>query len=347
MEKKIMYITVAVIAVLLVGGIGAALLLSDNSSKSTQSIKIVMIKSTSTSTAYSPLDQSAVLTYANNSADGGYPISRYLYLYTNGNASNLSGAEITWLNWILTTGKGQKNATDAGFYALPADVQAAMKAQLAGATGTTTGSIVQSGSTTMLEMANLWQSAFVKENPGITISLNFPGSGTGIQNLMDGKCDIAQASRAMKSSEKNNHTNPNYWPVEYKVAVDGIAIIVNSDNNITTLTIPQLKGIYNGTYTNWNQVGGKDQAIVLYGRDSSSGTYDYFHNTTLGQLPSAKMQQFSSTAPIVQQCKDNKGAIGYVGIGYAKEATASQTVMEGGNSIISLIQLADVRVTSD
>ncbi|HEY3420896.1 MAG TPA: substrate-binding domain-containing protein [Methanomassiliicoccales archaeon] len=348
MEKKVMYISVAVIAILLVAGIGAALLLSNNSSNSTPSIKIVTIKATSSSTAYSPLDQAAVLEYANNSANGGYPISRYLYLYTHGNVTTLTGAEISWLNWILTTSKGQKNASDAGFYSLPSDIQAAMQAKLAGTTGTSTGSIVQSGSTTMLEMANLWQASFAKDYPGITISLNFPGSGTGIQNLKEGKCDIAQASRAIKASELVNTTDPSYQPMEFKVAVDGIAIIVNSDNSITSLTIDQLRQIYNGNYTNWNQVGGKDQAIVLYGRDSSSGTYDYFHNTTMGQLPSATMQQFSSTAPIVQQCKDNKGAIGYVGIGYAKEATtASQTVMEGGNSIISLIQAAEIRLSRD
>lgn len=343
MEKKVMYITVAVIAVLLVAGIGAALLLSNNSNKATPSIKILTISANTSSTAYSPLDQTAVLSYANNSANGGYPLSRYLYLYTNGNAT---GAEWTWINYVLSTGQGQKNASDAGFYALPADIQASMKAQLGSGPGASTGSIVESGSTTMLEMANLWQASFAKSYPGITVSLNYPGSGPGIQNLMDGKCDIAQASRAMKQSEKDNMTAHGGWPVEYKVAVDGIAIIVNSDNTLTTMTMDQLKQIDNGNYTNWNQVGGKDQAIVLYGRDSASGTYDYFNQTVLGgKLPSASMQQFSSTAPIVQQVKDNKGGVGYVGIGYAKEATASQTVMEGGNSVISQIMLSGVKAS--
>jgi len=343
MEKKVMYITIGVIAILLVAGLGAALLLSNNSSNSTPNIKILTISANTSSTAYSPLDQNAVLEFANNSANGGYPLSRYLYLYTNGNAT---GAEWTWINYVLSTSQGQKNASDAGFYALPADIQAAMKAQLGAGPGASTGSIVESGSTTMLEMANLWQASFVKANPGITVSLNYPGSGPGIQNLMDGKCDIAQASRAMKSSEKNNMTAHGGWPVEYKVAVDGISIIVNSDNALTTMTMDQLKQIYNGNYTNWNQVGGKDQAIVLYGRDSASGTYDYFNQTVLGgKLPSASMQQFSSTAPIVQQVKDNKGGIGYVGIGYAKEATASQTVMEGGNSVISQIMLSGVKLS--
>ena len=343
MEKKVMYITVAVIAILLVAGIGAALLLSNNSSKATQSIKIVTIKEKANSTAFSPLDQDAVLSYANSSSSGGYALSRYLYLYTDGNAT---GAEWTWLNWILTSGKGQKNATDAGFYALPTDIQKVIQAKLIGGTGSSTGSIVQSGSTTMLEMANLWHSAFNKEYPGITISINYPGSGPGIQNLMDGKCDIAQASRAMKQSEKDNMTAHGGWPVEYKVAVDGMAIVVNSDNNITTLTLDQLKQIYNGNYSNWNQLGGQDKTITLYGRDAASGTGDYFIQTVLGGVaPSASMQQFTSTAPIIQQVKDNKGAVGYVGIGYAKEGTASQTLMEGGNSVTSLVQLSEMKLS--
>jgi phosphate transport system substrate-binding protein len=341
MEKKVMYVTVAVVAVLLIAGLGAAMLLSNNS-KTSASIKIITIKASPSATAYSPLDKDAVLTYANNSADGGYALSRYLYLYTNG---NVTGAEWTWLNWVLTASKGQKNATDAGFYSLPTNVLTAMQAQLAGRNGTASGTIVQSGSTTMLEMANLWQAAFAKDYPGITISLNYPGSGAGIQNLMDGKCDIAQSSRAIKQSEKDNITAHGGFVVEYKVAVDGIAIIVNGDNPVTTLTMDQLKQIYNGNYTNWNQVGGNDQAIALYGRDAASGTGDYFKTTVLGGVsPAASMQQFSSTAPIVQQCLDNKGAIGYVGIGYAKEATtASQTLMEGGNGVTALVQPSETR----
>jgi phosphate transport system substrate-binding protein len=339
MEKKIMYITVAVIAILLVAGIGAAVLLSNNSNNNPETLKIITIKANAGAVAYSPLDQDSVLRYANNSANGGYALSRYLYLYTSGNAT---GAEWTWLHWILTT--GQTDVVSAGFYSLPANVQSAMLAQLGAGPGSSTGSITQSGSTTMEEMANLWQNDSKVTYPGITVSLNYPGSGAGIQNLMDGKVDIAQASRAMKPSEKGNMTAHGHTPVEFKVAVDGIAIVVNSDNNITTLTLDQLKQIYNGNYTNWNQVGGKNEAISLYGRDSASGTGDFFNSAVLGgKAPIGTMQQMPSTALVVQQCKDNKGSIGYVGIGYAKEGTASQTLMEGGNSVLSLIQLSETK----
>ena len=340
MEKKVMYITVAVIVIILVAGIGAAVLLSKNNTSTPTTLKVITIKANAGAVAYSPLDEDSVLTYANNSANGGYPLSRYLYLYTAGNAT---GAEWTWIHWILTT--GQTDVVSAGFYALPANVQTAMLAQLGSGPGASTGSIVQSGSTTMEEMANLWQNDSKTTNPGITVSLNYPGSGPGIQALMDGTVDIAQASRAMKQSEKDNMTAHGRTPVEYKVAVDGIALVVNSDNNITTLTMDQLKQIYNGNYTNWNQVGGKDEAISLYGRTSASGTGDFFKSAVLkGVEPSATMQQMASNALVVQQCLDNKGSIGYVGVGYAKQGmTASQTVMEGGNSIVSMIQLAETK----
>ena len=94
-------------------------------------------------------------------------------------------------------------------------------------------------------MANLWQNDSKATYPGISVSLNFPGSGPGIQALMDGKCDIAQASRAMTATEEANITAHGGSVYEFKVAVDGISLIVNPDNNITTLSIPQLAKIYN------------------------------------------------------------------------------------------------------
>jgi ABC-type phosphate transport system substrate-binding protein len=317
MEKKIMYISVAVIAILLIAGIGAVVLLSNNNNNSNSSanVKILLIKTTDNSTAYSPLDEAAVLEHVNNTKAGGYDLARYLYLYTNGIPT---GASWSWIHWILTT--GQSDVENAGFYSLPANTQTAMLNLLGSGPGSSNGTIVESGSTTMEQMANLWQNDSKATYPGISVSLNFPGSGPGIQALMDGKCDIAQASRAMTATEEANITAHGGSVYEFKVAVDGISLIVNPDNNITTLSIPQLAKIYNGTYTNWDQVGGKNEAITLYGRDSSSGTAAYFDSAVLGgtNVPSASMQQFTSNAPIVQQVLDNKGSIGYVGIGYAK-----------------------------
>jgi phosphate transport system substrate-binding protein len=141
--------------------------------------------------------------------------------------------------------------------------------------------ISESGSTTMAEVAALWATEF-KNETGIKVTIDTPGSGTGITNFIQGKADIAQCSRAMKQSEKDQAAASGVTVTEWKVAVDGLAIITNKDNPVTTLSVTQLKGIYNGTITNWNQVGGNDQTIVLYGRDSASGSYASFKDMVLG-----------------------------------------------------------------
>jgi phosphate transport system substrate-binding protein len=111
-------------------------------------------------------------------------------------------------------------------------------------------------------------------------------------------------------------------PVEFKVAVDGIAIITHQSNTVTNLTIAQLRGIYNGTITNWNQVGGPDRSIDLYGRQSTSGTYAYFQeHVLLNGAYAASMNQMTGNAAIVQAVKINDGGIGYVGIGYVASAS--------------------------
>jgi len=187
--------------------------------------------------------------------------------------------------------------------------------------------ISESGSTTMAEVAALWATEF-KNETGIKVTVDTPGSGTGITNFIQGKADIAQCSRAMKQSEKDQAAASGMTVTEWKVAVDGLAIITNKDNPVTSLSVTQLKGIYNGTITNWNQVGGNDQAIVLYGRDSASGSYASFKDMVLGSDNySASMQQFNSNALIVPEVENNAGGIGYVGVGYAKEASNQLSIL--------------------
>lgn len=187
--------------------------------------------------------------------------------------------------------------------------------------------ISESGSTTMAEVAALWADEF-KTETGIKVTIDTPGSGTGITNFIQHKADIAQCSRAMKQSEKDQAAANNITVVEWKVAVDGLAIITNQANPVTNLSISQLKGIYNGTITNWNQVGGNDQAIVLYGRDSASGSYASFKDMVLGtDNYSASMQQFNTNALIVPEVEHNAGGIGYVGVGYAKEASNQLSIL--------------------
>jgi phosphate transport system substrate-binding protein len=185
-----------------------------------------------------------------------------------------------------------------------------------------TVTIKQKGSDTMLELCQLWSEAYHENNTNVNVDVSGGGSGVGIQALMDNQIDIAQSSRAMTTAEKDNLTAAGRAPVEISVAVDGISIIVNSGNGITSLTMDQLKGLYNGSVTNWNQVGGSDKTVTLYGRQSTSGTYQYFQEVVLSKGNySVNMNMLQGNSAIVDAVKSDQSGIGYVGIGYAKQAT--------------------------
>ncbi len=116
-------------------------------------------------------------------------------------------------------------------------------------------------------------------------------------------------------------------PVEFRVAIDGIAIVVHQTNSIGELTIEELRGIYNGTYTNWNQLGGPDRTIVSYGRQSTSGTYVFFQeHVLLNGDYRTDMQGMTGNSAIVSAISADQGGIGYVGIGYAVGATGINVV---------------------
>jgi phosphate transport system substrate-binding protein len=187
--------------------------------------------------------------------------------------------------------------------------------------------ITQKGSDTMLELAVAWAENFRVDGQNITVEVSGGGSGTGISALIAKQVEIAQSSRQIKSSEYAQAQAAGLDPVEFKVAVDGIAIITHQSNTVTNLTIAQLRGIYNGTITNWNQVGGQDRSIALYGRQSTSGTYAYFQeHVLLNGAYSSSMNQMTGNAAIVQSVQLNEGGIGYVGIGYVESATGIDIV---------------------
>lgn len=275
---------------------------------SASGIDILEIKKEANAAAYSPLNESAVLS-------GKYDLSRYLYLYTDGTPS---GALKDWVAWILAEDKGQEVARDIGFYSLPwYDAEEGM-AKL-GMVDTQT--VTQKGSDTMLELCSAWAEQFYENKSWINVEVSGGGSGTGITALIAKQVDVAQASRAMKTSERDQALVAGLNPVEFKVAVDGIAIITHQSNTLNNLTIAQLRGIYNGTITNWNEVGGPDREIALYGRQSTSGTYAYFQeHVLLNGAYDAGMNQMTGNAAIVQAVQLNEGGIGYVGIGYVASA---------------------------
>ena len=178
--------------------------------------------------------------------------------------------------------------------------------------------ITQKGSDTMILLCQKWAEKFAAVHKNIEVQATGGGSGTGISALINGTTDIAASSRPMKPAEREQiKAKFQSDVVEIPVARDAIAIYVHKDNPVDSLTMPQLAGIYSGTIKNWKEVGGPDAAIILYGRENSSGTYEFFKEHVLDKadFPS-NTQTLQGTAAIVSAIgKDTKG-IGYGGAAY-------------------------------
>jgi phosphate transport system substrate-binding protein len=180
--------------------------------------------------------------------------------------------------------------------------------------------ITMKGSDTMVILAQRWAEEYMAKNPDATIQVTGGGSGTGISALINGTTDICNASRPMKSSEREKlKQRYNSLGVEIKTAKDGIALYLNEANPVQELTLDQIKGIYTGTITNWKQLGGNDSKIILYGRENSSGTYVYFRDNVLkGQDYAGTMQTMPGTASVVNAVTKDANGIGYGGAAYAQ-----------------------------
>lgn len=177
--------------------------------------------------------------------------------------------------------------------------------------------IVLQGSTTVLPIAQKAAEAFMQKNPKADISVRGGGSGTGIAALIDGICDIADASRPMKKKEVLKAKERGVNPIPFVIAKDGIAVIVHPSNPVSKLSLSQIKDIYTGKISNWSRLGGRNQKIVVISRDIASGTYETFNELVLKKekVRADALRQASnlSVANIVSRVK---GSIGYVGLGY-------------------------------
>ena len=170
------------------------------------------------------------------------------------------------------------------------------------------GSIVMSGSTSMEKLSNALAEAFNLKYPKVTVSPEFTGSGAGIEAVTSGTVDIGNSSRALKDEEKANGI------VENIVAIDGIAVIVDTANTVTDLTKDQLVSIYKGEVNNWKDLGGEDQVIVVVGREAGSGTRGAFEEI-LGIEDECKYaNELDNTGAVVAKVASTKGAIGYVSL---------------------------------
>ncbi|WP_440952010.1 phosphate ABC transporter substrate-binding protein [Methanococcoides sp. FTZ1] len=191
-------------------------------------------------------------------------------------------------------------------------------------------SIQIKGSDTVLPLAQGEAEVFMTEYPDKVVSIIGGGSGVGIAALIDGEIDIAMTSREMKESEiENAHAN-GVNPVQQTIAWDGISVVVNPENPVSELTYEQLKAIYVGDISNWNEVGGEDREIVVLSRDSSSGTYEYFKDEVMDDEEyRADALINPSTGAIIQTVSQNPNAIGYVGVAYLDETVKALSVDKG------------------
>lgn len=176
------------------------------------------------------------------------------------------------------------------------------------------------GSTTVLPIAQAAAEAYMDNDPDADITVRGGGSGTGIAALIDGATDIADASRPMKDKEIKQAREKGVNPVEHIVARDGIAVIVHPDNQLTDISIDDIKKIYTGEYSNWNKVGKGKGSIVVVSRDAASGTFETFNTLALddAKLTDGALM-LASNLEVARVVAQTPGAIGYVGLGYLSD----------------------------
>lgn len=177
------------------------------------------------------------------------------------------------------------------------------------------------GSDTMVQLAQAWAEEFMKEHPGIQVSVTGGGSNTGIAALLNRATDVCNASRQIKPEEQEQAKKKGLEIKEFVVAQDALSVIVHPDNPINELTVAQLKDIYTGKVRNWKELGGPDKNIVLNSRETSSGTYTFFTEHVLGKgVPMASNAMLQpATSEIVRTVAQDVGGIGYVGLGYVTD----------------------------
>ena len=170
------------------------------------------------------------------------------------------------------------------------------------------GKIQLAGSTSMEKMCGALMEAFMEKYPNITVTTEYTGSGAGIESVTSGSVDIGNASRALSDKEKSAGIEENI------VAIDGIAMITDKNNKVTNVTKQQLTDIYTGKITNWKDLGGADEAIVVIGRESASGTRGAFEELLSVKDKCAYAQELDSTGAVLAKVAATPGAIGYVSL---------------------------------
>ena len=194
------------------------------------------------------------------------------------------------------------------------------KGEEGGTTAALSGTVSTDGSTSMEKVINSLGESFMAANKDVKFTYNPTGSGSGIQAVTEGRCDIGLSSRALKDDEKASGL------VETVLAYDGIAIVVSPENPISDLDVDTIAKIYTGEITNWKDVGGDDAEIVLIGREAGSGTRDGFESITGTKDACAYRQELTSTGDVINTVSQNPNAIGYASLSAVGESVKALTV---------------------
>ena len=182
----------------------------------------------------------------------------------------------------------------------------------ASATEELSGTLSMNGSTSMEKVIKAVNGAFMEKNKGVTVNLNLTGSGTGIQEASEGKCDIGNSSRKLKDEEAEKLDAT-------VVGLDGIALVVNPVNKLEDISLQDLAKVYSGEITNWKELGGDDKAIVVIGREDGSGTRDGFESIVMGDKEPKYAQELESTGSVINAVPTTEGAIGYASLANVDE----------------------------
>ena len=187
-------------------------------------------------------------------------------------------------------------------------------------TAAVSGTVSTDGSTSMEKVINSLGESFMAANKDVKFTYNPTGSGSGIQAVSEGRCDIGLSSRALKSDEKESGLT------ETVLALDGIAIVVSPENPVSDLDVDTIARIYTGEITNWKDVGGNDAEIVLIGREAGSGTRDGFESITGTKDSCAYRQELTSTGDVINTVSKNPNAIGYASLSAVGDSVKALTV---------------------
>ena len=186
-------------------------------------------------------------------------------------------------------------------------------------TGNAGGTVSTDGSTSMSKVIGALSEAY-ESDTGVTVTYNATGSGSGIQAVQEGRCDIGLSSRSLKDEEKAKGLE------ETTLALDGIALVVNPENPVSDLDLETISKIYTGEISNWKDVGGNDSDIVLIGREAGSGTRDGFESITYTTDKCQYRQELTSTGDVIATVASNPNAIGYASLSAVKDSVKALKV---------------------